>query len=188
MGGKHCLAGELWLDQQLLRTMESASSLKQKVSEIFDLLRDRVYRYLFRILGDPGEAEDLTQECFLRLYICLHKGQVVKNVRAWIFRVAHNLAINQQKRNVPLDPVDPDVLDLNKDLSPNAEQKALAKEKHKRLQAYLVRLSVQERQCLELRAEGLCYREIAKVMGMHSPTVVSFLGRVIRNIVREIHD
>ena len=58
MGGKHCLAGELWLDQQLLRTMENASSLKQKVSEIFDLLRDRVYRYLFRILGDPGEAED----------------------------------------------------------------------------------------------------------------------------------
>jgi RNA polymerase sigma-70 factor, ECF subfamily len=188
MGRKHCLAGELWLDHQLLRTMEGASSPKQKVSEIFDLLQHPVYRYLFRLLGDPGEAEDLEQECFLRLYICLHKSYAVKNVRAWIFRVAHNLAINHQKRNVLLDVVDPDVLDLNKDQSPDPEQKALAKEKHERLQAYLVRLSVQERQCLELRAKGLCYREIAKVMGMHLPTVVSFLGRVIRTIGREIHD
>ena len=67
MGRKHCLAGELWLDHQLLRTMEGASSPKQKVSEIFDLLQHPVYRYLFRLLGDPGEAEDLEQECFLRL-------------------------------------------------------------------------------------------------------------------------
>src|SRR5258706_12501244 len=96
----------LLLDRELLFALRKTSTLKQKVAEIFELLRDPVYRYLFRVLENTQEAEDLTQEVFLRLYSYLHNGQTVVNIRAWVFRVAHNLAIDQQRRQVVLGPLD----------------------------------------------------------------------------------
>ncbi|MGH9428786.1 MAG: RNA polymerase sigma factor, partial [Terriglobia bacterium] len=48
--------------------MQSASDVKQKVSEVFELLQDSVFRYLVRVLDDPSEAEDVMQETFIRLY------------------------------------------------------------------------------------------------------------------------
>jgi RNA polymerase sigma-70 factor (ECF subfamily) len=73
--------------------MQSASDVKQKVSEVFELLHPSVFRYLVRVLDDPSEAEDLMQEAFVQLYRALHRGQVIGDVRPWIFRVAHNLAL-----------------------------------------------------------------------------------------------
>jgi RNA polymerase sigma-70 factor (ECF subfamily) len=47
-------------------------------------------------------------------------------------------------------------------------------------------LSVQERRCLELRAEGLRYREIAEALSIGSSTVETFLARAIRKIVKQL--
>ena len=91
---------EIWLNRELLRRMQSASDVKQKVSEVFELLQDSVFRYLVRVLDDPSEAEDVMQETFIRLYRALHKGQVIEDVRPWIFRVAHNLVLYQFRRRV----------------------------------------------------------------------------------------
>ncbi|MGH8731168.1 MAG: RNA polymerase sigma factor, partial [Burkholderiales bacterium] len=90
--------GELWLGRGAVSALQQAAGLERKVTELFDLLRDPIYRYLSGRLGDRAEAEDLTQEVFLRLYTSLQKGQAVGNVRAWVFRVAHNLAIDQFRR------------------------------------------------------------------------------------------
>jgi len=54
--------GELRLDSSILRDMQGASRLEQKVSELFELLRDPIYRYVCRLIGKRAEAEDLTQE------------------------------------------------------------------------------------------------------------------------------
>src|SRR5580693_4500528 len=88
------------LDVDLSFTMRNTSALRQRVTKAFELLRDPVYRYLFRVLENSEEAEDLTQEVFLRLYAHLHKGHTVANIRAWVFRVAHNLAIDRQRRKI----------------------------------------------------------------------------------------
>ena len=99
MDVKYNAAAEIGLDRRLWRTMRSASNLKEKVAEVFELLRDPVYQYLGVLLANREEAEDLTQEVFLRLYHCLYKGQAVNNVRAWVFWVAHNLALNQRRND-----------------------------------------------------------------------------------------
>src|SRR2546430_4867341 len=189
MGPNYSASKELPLDRELLFTLRNASTLKQKVTKVFELLRDPVYRYLFRVLDNPGEAEDLTQEVFLRLYSCLHKGQAVGNIRAWVFRVAHNLAIDQQRKKVLLEPFDSVNWGQSQDPGPGAEERVLAEEQHPRLQRALAQLSSQEKQCLELRAEGLSYQEIAEILEMRLPTLVKYLGRVIKRLVREVaHD
>lgn len=186
MDRNYSVSKELQLDRELLFTLSNPSSLKQKVTKAFELLRDPVYRYFFRVLDDPEEAEDLTQEVFLRLYSCLHKGQAMGNIRAWVFRVAHNLAVDQQRKKVPLEPLDLAAWDRTRDPAPGAEQRVLRDEQHQRLQRALVQLSSEEKQCLELRAEGLSYQEIAEIFEMRLPTLVKYLGRIIKKLVREV--
>jgi len=181
---------EIWLNRELLRRMQGASDVKEKVSEVFELLKDSVFRYLVRVLDDPSEAEDVMQETFIRLYRALHKGQVIEDVRPWIFRVAHNLVLYRFRKKSPVELLDSagwDLLKEQRDPSASAEQRVLEKEQQTRFEVALARLSPQEKYCLELRAEGLSYREIAQVLEMKAPTLVSFLGRVIKKLKSEAY-
>ena len=81
---------EVCIDSTVLGLMQRTLSLGQKTGELFELLRQPVYIYLKAVVGNSGEAEDVTQEAFLRLYSALHKGQTIANVRLYLFRVAHN--------------------------------------------------------------------------------------------------
>jgi RNA polymerase sigma-70 factor, ECF subfamily len=168
------------------------SDLEERVTEIFGLWRESVCRYLLGITGDPAEAEDLAQEVFLRLYSYLQRGQDVENVRAWIFRVAHNLAIDEQRKRGALESLDAETWGAigkeSRDPAPDAEQRILEREKQAKLVRALSRLSPQERHCLNLRTEGLRYREIAEVLGIRIPTVVTFLTRGIKKIMRDKTD
>jgi len=184
-------AGELRLDGAELREAQSVSSLEQTTTELFELLHEPVYRYVRSLIGSTAEAEDLAQEAFLRLYASLLQSQAVGNLRSWIFRVAHNLAIDHLRRTSHLEQAVPEVWDVHDerpDLSPSAEQKLLEQEQRERLRRAMMRLSPQERYCLELRAEGLAYREIAEVLAISISSVNTFLGRAVKKIAGELHD
>ncbi len=61
-----------------------------------------ICRYLTRLTGDVDRAEELTQETFLRAYCALEKGAQWQNPRAWLYRVASRLAINEHRRRALL--------------------------------------------------------------------------------------
>src|ERR1700738_1773346 len=82
-------------EHEILYLKSDTLTLEEKVTRYFEQWRDPVHRYVVAAFGDPVEAEDITQEAFLQLYRCLHDGQSIANVRAWVFRTAHNLAINR---------------------------------------------------------------------------------------------
>jgi RNA polymerase sigma-70 factor (ECF subfamily) len=73
------------------------------------------------------------------------------------------------------------------DRAAGVEENLLAKERHHRLGRALSRLSPQERQCLDLRSEGLSYREIGGILGIRIATVATFLARGIQKILRELN-
>src|SRR5436190_2092812 len=79
------------IDSTLFRPKQGTLTIDQKVTELFEHLRDSVYRYLIVLTGNPAEAEEVTQEAFLKLCQCLQKGQTISHARTWVFRVAHNL-------------------------------------------------------------------------------------------------
>jgi len=173
----------------LLPLKQEALTLEQKVSRYFEQWRDPVYRYLVAVFGHPAQAEDLTQEAFLQLYRALHAGQAIVNVRAWVFRVAHNLAINQIKSQQFIEPIDDHaweaVSQAMEDAGPNPEQRLLRQEKFDRLRAAIARLTLAERECLNLRTKGLRYREIAETLEMSATTVAETLYRVIHKLAKE---
>jgi RNA polymerase sigma-70 factor (ECF subfamily) len=77
----------------------SASAVEERVIALFDELRIPLLRYLAGFPLTLQDSEDVIQEVFLALFQYLRRGKSHQNVRGWLFRAAHNLAL---KKN--LDP------------------------------------------------------------------------------------
>jgi RNA polymerase sigma-70 factor, ECF subfamily len=180
---------ELCADNDLLQFGQETLKLEQKVAGYFEQWRDPVYRYLVAAFGNAAQAEDVTQEAFLQLYRCLHAGQSIGNARAWVFRVAHNLAVNQIKGRQFITPLDDEtwaeLRQSYQDAGPSPEQKLIQQEKFDRLRAAVASLTAPERQCLHLRTKGLRYREIAEILDISTTTVAETLYRVIEKLSKE---
>jgi RNA polymerase sigma-70 factor (ECF subfamily) len=160
---------------------DDATELECAVAQLYGTMRPSVCRYVRSILRDPDAAEDLTQEVFLRLYRHVREGHSVRDARSWLFRVAHNLAMDRVRVQSEL-PFAKDATECFTAPEANAEERLLQGERRSELAAAIDSLSPRERQCIELRAEGLVYREIAEVLGIRPSSVVTFLARAIKKL------
>jgi RNA polymerase sigma-70 factor (ECF subfamily) len=68
------------------------------VTELFEQFHEAVFAYLYRLVGDREWAHDLSQDTFLRLFRSRHRLPQVTNQRAWLYRIATNVALNALKR------------------------------------------------------------------------------------------
>ncbi len=182
---------ELRLEDEILVKTRENVTLEEKTTDLFKTLRQSIFQYLTAVFGRTAavEAEDITQEAFLRLYKTLSAGQQIDNPRGWLFRVAHNLAVNRLKSQQFIAPLDDlaweDICRKLPDAGMTPEQHTLKLEEFALLHQAIKRLSLQERECLHLRAEGFRYREIGEILGIATPTVSEFLHRAIRKLMPE---
>jgi RNA polymerase sigma-70 factor (ECF subfamily) len=166
-------------------------SLPARIVDLFGELRMPLFRYLVVGLGSAEEAEDVTQECFLRLCRYLQQGGEVSNERLWLFHVAHNLLLDHKKSGrVQREVMPPDwevFASTHADKTPDQEQLLLAREKYEGLRAALSELTEQQREVLRLREEGLGYREIAEVLSMNVPVVAAHIRRALAKMKVKLH-
>lgn len=163
-------------------------TLQDQVVEIYQSLRDEVYRYLLVLGVGPDMAQEVSQEVFLRLYAALRKGQRIENTRAWIFTVARNCALSARVSTAMLDSLEPLHEEQLTSESPSPERELLDREKFRRLHDAVSSLSPQQRHCLHLRVEGFRYREIADIVGISTSTVGEFLRRAVKRLRRALYD
>lgn len=151
-----------------------------------------IYRYLIALGTNPAEAQDLAQEAFLKLYVAIRKGQRFENLRAWLFAVASNLALNQHRaRQYRPAATEEEVaawLESQCDPRSDPEQALLATERAAHLSQAIRGLSRQQQACLHLRAEGFRYREIARILGVTLPTVAEFVRRAVVRLKQVMHE
>ncbi len=160
---------------------------EQQVTRVFEESREDVYRYLCTLGLPPPQAQECAQEAFLRLYVSVQRGDAIQNMRAWVFRVAHNHALDTLARE-RLNPLDPGLEAILRDPSRGVEMDLIEREKMEHLGRAWVMLSPQQRQCLHLRAEGLRYREIAETLKISISTVREFLARGITRLQRAFYE
>lgn len=165
------------------------SAVEQDVVELFDELQERLLRYLLSLGLPVSDGEEIIQETFLALFLHLERGKPRHNLRAWIFRVAHNLALKQRQvihrdRQSALDNETKTAEDAFIDRTPNPEDQFAWNERRVRLANVWQALRVQDRRCLALRAEGLTYREIAQVLEISLGSVSLSLARSLARFAR----
>jgi RNA polymerase sigma-70 factor (ECF subfamily) len=164
-----------------------ARSLDAEVEQIYRETRGSICAYLLYLGVSNDRAQEVTQEVFLRLFQTLRKEKPIENVRAWLFRVAHNLGLKVRSRERSFRLVQPD-WDRFVHPSHSPESELLDKERNTRVAAALAELSPQQRNCLYLRSEGLRYTEIAEVMGISASSVNEFLRRAIARLAEAANE
>lgn len=162
------------------------SEIECEVIRLFEQFRDPVLRYVLSIGLSVQDAEEITQEVFLALLQHLRLRRSRQSETGWIFRVAHNLALKRRDANRRLGGAASDSLEveMHPDPSPNPEEQASFTQRRRRLLAVLRALPEDDQYCLRLRAEGLCYREIAEVLGISLGSVSISLTRSLARLTR----
>ena len=163
-------------------------NLQDEVAQLFEEMREGVYRYVLSLGLPPAQAQEVTQEVFLRLYAALKGNDLIKNRRAWVVRVAHNLGLTLRARQSSQAPLSPDVEMRLADPALNPEQKLLERERLLRFHRAVENLSEQQQRCLNLRLEGLRYPEIGAVLGISASAVSEFLRRAIARLRKAGHE
>jgi RNA polymerase sigma-70 factor, ECF subfamily len=161
-----------------------SEKLREQVTALFEEARSDVYRYLLTLGLRPPQAQDATQEVFLRLYATLRKGEAIQNPRAWIFRVAHNHGLKVRARQDSELPFDPELDFASAAQSPDPEKELLERERLLSFHRAVENLSEQQRRCLLLRMEGLRYPEIGATLGISVSAVGEFLRRAMDRLRR----
>ena len=178
-------APESVLELDSLKDPGETADPKQITASLFEQQRKSVYRYLVSLGLRPQVAGDITQDCFLRLYRHLRSNGGSENLRGWVFRVAHNLAMNELKRGGTA-VAEPSELEMDPGSDP--EQALLHKERMRRMQTAIRALPRRQQECLHLRAEGLRYREIARVLGIGISSVAESVQRALAALARTCHE
>ena len=151
--------------------------LRQQVEQWFLELRDPVFSYL-RTLECPRQlAEEITQETFLRLHRALRDGLQLKDVRAWVYRVARNLCIDSRREKQRYWTTEPDD---STDSTPDPEQRVLRRERIRLINEEVMRLPELQRECVHLRAQGLRYHEIAVALGIPMTAAVDCVRQAVK--------
>jgi len=162
------------------------SDLELEVVALFDQYRSRLLGYVsaFGIAGHDGE--EVVQEVFLSLFCHLRLGKPRSNLRGWIFRVAHNLALKQRHANQRLrERTEPEGhTEAAHDPDLNPEEQLLSVQRQRRLLSVVNSLPERDRLCFCLRAEGLRYREIAQTLDISLGSVSLSLTRSLARLMR----
>ncbi|HEY58725.1 MAG TPA: sigma-70 family RNA polymerase sigma factor [Anaerolineae bacterium] len=150
--------------------------------DFYEQLLDRVYRYAYYRLGNERDAEDLTEETFVRAWEALRKtGRVPDHPEAWIFRIAHNLIVDHHRAARPeteLTSAPP-----LPDRGPGPEEQVQQRETLKDLLHHLRRLPPQWQQVLVCRfIQGMSHAETAKVLGIAEGHVRVLQYRALRRL------
>jgi RNA polymerase sigma-70 factor (ECF subfamily) len=160
-------------------------SLEQEILALFDSLRMQLLRYAISFGLPAHDGEDIIQEVFLALFHHLQKGRSRSNLRGWVFRVTHNLALKRRMVNRSQHTVVNGESYLPEEYFANGlnpEELAIFGERQAQLLMIYRALPENNRLCLQLRAEGLTYREISQVVGVSLGTVSTLLGRSLTRL------
>lgn len=155
------------------------ASLEQEVTELYRSTAGNLLRYAMLLARNGSLAQEAVQETFLKFYVQRARGELRGGGRAWLFRVARNYILDQQKSLSAKTSVG---LDEANNCQDNRHSPETAFERSEAVRRALRLLSPRELECLQLRNEGCTYKEIAAILGIEPGTVGALLARAAEKI------
>ncbi len=157
---------------------EMAAGERHAMGELYELIRADIYAFALSKLGHRVDAEDITQDTFVRIWQYAPSYKPMGKPMAWILTMEHNLirgAVNRAGRTVTMEDYD------DRD-STDVEDEVI---KSEFLRELMRTLSPDEREIITLHVlSGLRHREIAAMLGLPLSTVLSRYNRAIKKLQR----
>jgi RNA polymerase sigma factor (sigma-70 family) len=162
---------------------ETGASQRDATQALWSQYHASVYRYALSQLRSPQDAEDATQNTFLRAFNALNRGVVPENEAAWLFKIAHNTCKSSKlawlRRRRVEAPHDIATLD-----APATEQRY---DELAGLDDALARMPPRPREAFLLREwQGLSYAEIAERMNTSQSAVETLIFRARRTLAEQL--
>lgn len=159
--------------------------------ELYQRYKRPILNYIYRFIGNFAQAEELTQEVFVRAYINIHRFEPRTKFSSWLYRIAANLSKNfirhaqYEKKLLPIkkesyagDEEDLGLIENIEDKAKRPDERAQAAETEELIQEAINRLPARLKEVLILcDIEGFSYEKAAKIMGCRPMTVGSRLWR-----------
>jgi len=174
----------------LADTMSSAVKAAQRTvgfDEAFTLHHRAVYRAAHSVVRDSALAEDVTQEVFIRLYKNIDTPPIEDLLRAWLLRVALNLARNMIRGNSRATAREDEYAKrsdaegwFTAEPEIDYERRAEIAEARRALD----KIKEPMRSCLILKQQGLSYKEIATALSVNETNVGSLVARGRKEFIR----
>jgi RNA polymerase sigma-70 factor, ECF subfamily len=165
-----------WVAQAQKGSVEAFTSLVETYQR-------PVFNLCYRMLGDPNEAEDASQETFLRAFNGLQRYDAGRSFSTWLLSIAAHYCIDQiRRRRMPIISIDDDRDDAPEielpDLTPGPESTFSLREEQQRVQKLLKVLGPQDRAAvIMLYWYEMSYEEIAAALHLTASAVKSRLHR-----------
>ena len=147
--------------------------------ELVDLHSARVYRLAYRLTGNRHDAEDLTQEVFVRVFRSLHTYQP-GTIEGWLHRITTNLFLDQarRKQRIRFDNLSDEAASLLASKGPGPGDVHMEQLFDADIESALAQLPPDFRAAVVLcDVEGLSYEEISEALGLKLGTVRSRIHR-----------
>ncbi|WP_299730646.1 sigma-70 family RNA polymerase sigma factor [uncultured Tateyamaria sp.] len=135
-------------------------------------LRAEMHRYLARMTGSVIDGEDVLQDALLSAAVALREGEQVQNLRAWLFRIAHNTALNSFRARGRERAAKAELINLPPNPATNAE--AMMPEA---LTPYMALTPIQRSTMILRDVIGYSAKEVADLTGTSESAVKSALHR-----------
>ncbi len=173
------------IDNNLIK--DSSLGNMEAFEQIYRIISPYVYRVVYQIINNEHDAQDVTQDVFVKIYNKLQSFNFKSSFKTWVYKISVNTAIDAiSKRSKEEDKkVDYDVVIQSAPQMEDAVNKNIETEDKKSvLSLFLKRLTPDQRICLHLREiEGLTYKEIAKTLNINVNAVRSRLKRARQSII-----
>src|SRR4029453_11671841 len=152
---------------------------------LYDRYRDRIYNLIFYSMGDELSAEDLLQIVFVKAYRGLPRFRFEATFATWIYRIAINECLNQQRgrgaQHIPFEALLG--TDEERTVGEAPDLRHAEAERRDIIHRAILELSPRLRTVVALKyLEGLTYEEIASVLECSPGTVASRLNRALRDL------
>ncbi|MEL6637286.1 MAG: RNA polymerase sigma factor [Bacteroidota bacterium] len=160
----------------------SLEKFKQRILPI----KNKLYRFSLRIVGNGPEAEDVVQEVMIKLWDQRDDWAKLQNIEAWSMRLTKNLSIDKLRSKHQRTSALAEGMDVVA-LSPTPDRVAEARDSLNRVQQLMAALPPKQRQVMELRdLNELSYREIAEALDLSLSQVKVNLHRARQFIKQQL--
>ena len=150
---------------------------------IFEKYKKRIYAYVLTIVKSAFTAEEITQEIFIKLWLCQDKLHEIDNLDGFVFKIVRNQALNYVRKVAYDDKLRKEILNCIIPEQNNIDDKLITADYQLLMQEALNRLSPQRRLVYELsRNKGLNYEEIAVQLNLSKNTVKNHIVSALKHI------